>query len=247
MKNQYFGDINDYRKYGLIRSLTQNSTMNSAICWMLTPDDQSNDGSKRDYLTKPNQWEVYDTDLFKALSNFSRRPEWPNVGLIEESDLLQRALFNSDFVPTQLSERKIYFDRVSEESRDCEFIFFNPNNGMQVPSLRPNDPKVAKYLFWDEVIRFHREGHSILVYQHYPREQRSRFVERMKHEFCERAAASRTFAFTTSPVVFFLVPQDCHVEVFDSPISAVRQNWTEQMIDASFINSEWTIKETVDI
>ena len=75
MKNQYFGDINDYRKYGLIRSLTQNSTMNSAICWMLTPDDQSNDGSKRDYLTKPNQWEVYDTDLFKALSNFSRRPE----------------------------------------------------------------------------------------------------------------------------------------------------------------------------
>lgn len=39
MKNQYFGDINDYRKYGLIRLLTGAGKLKTTVCWMLTPDD----------------------------------------------------------------------------------------------------------------------------------------------------------------------------------------------------------------
>jgi len=33
MKNQYFGDINDYRKYGLLRTLT-GGQIKTAVCWM---------------------------------------------------------------------------------------------------------------------------------------------------------------------------------------------------------------------
>jgi len=39
MKNQYFGDINDYRKYGLLRLLTDGGDIRTAVCWMLTPGD----------------------------------------------------------------------------------------------------------------------------------------------------------------------------------------------------------------
>ena len=39
MKNQYFGDINDYRKYGLIRLLTGAGQLKTAVCWMLAPGD----------------------------------------------------------------------------------------------------------------------------------------------------------------------------------------------------------------
>jgi len=46
MKNHYFGDVNDYRKYGLIRALTGQGTLNSMICWMLTEDDDRADGGK---------------------------------------------------------------------------------------------------------------------------------------------------------------------------------------------------------
>jgi hypothetical protein len=40
MKDQYFGDINDYRKYGLLRILSGmrcsgQSNISAAICWML--------------------------------------------------------------------------------------------------------------------------------------------------------------------------------------------------------------------
>ena len=44
MKNQYFGDINDYRKYGLIRILSNSGIIRTGICWMLTPDDTRTDG-----------------------------------------------------------------------------------------------------------------------------------------------------------------------------------------------------------
>ena len=40
MKNQYFGDINDYRKYGLLRILSTYGPIKTAVCWMLTPDDE---------------------------------------------------------------------------------------------------------------------------------------------------------------------------------------------------------------
>jgi len=37
MKNQYFGDINDYRKYGLLRCFAE-AGLNIGVCWMLTPE-----------------------------------------------------------------------------------------------------------------------------------------------------------------------------------------------------------------
>jgi hypothetical protein len=44
MKNQYFGDVGDYGKYGLLRFLAGNN-IKIAVNWYLTPDDGSNDGN----------------------------------------------------------------------------------------------------------------------------------------------------------------------------------------------------------
>ena len=43
MKNQYFGDVNDYRKYGLLRALQGEGSLSTLVAWMLTPDDGSNE------------------------------------------------------------------------------------------------------------------------------------------------------------------------------------------------------------
>ena len=50
MKNQYFGDVGDYGKYGLLRFIAKRG-VTIAVNWYLTPDDQSNDGHIRGYLT----------------------------------------------------------------------------------------------------------------------------------------------------------------------------------------------------
>ena len=39
MKHQYFGDANDYVKYGLLRCFAEPG-FRVGICWMLTPEDQ---------------------------------------------------------------------------------------------------------------------------------------------------------------------------------------------------------------
>ena len=47
MKDQYFGDINDYRKYGILRALQSKGQGTLLVAWMLTPDDGSRDGEFR--------------------------------------------------------------------------------------------------------------------------------------------------------------------------------------------------------
>ena len=53
MKNQYFGDINDYQKYGLLRTISRDTGLRLAVCWMLTPDDGRSDGKKTGYVDRP--------------------------------------------------------------------------------------------------------------------------------------------------------------------------------------------------
>ncbi len=56
MKHQYFGDINDYRKYGLLRALSQASGLSLGVCWLLTAPDARPDGEFRNYLEQPRRW-----------------------------------------------------------------------------------------------------------------------------------------------------------------------------------------------
>ncbi len=56
MKNQYFGDIYDYIKYGLLRRLSPKGEVSTTLCWMLTPNDQGKDGHRISYLEDHAKW-----------------------------------------------------------------------------------------------------------------------------------------------------------------------------------------------
>ena len=73
MKNQYFGDVGDYGKYGLLRFLSKQG-ITVAVNWYLTADDQSNDGNIRGYLKKGKN-RIYDPELFDVLKEMCERDE----------------------------------------------------------------------------------------------------------------------------------------------------------------------------
>ncbi len=50
MKEQYAGDISDYRKYALLRALAGPGGLKPGVCWMLTPPDGRADGNKVGYI-----------------------------------------------------------------------------------------------------------------------------------------------------------------------------------------------------
>jgi hypothetical protein len=94
MKNQYFGDINDYRRYGLLRALQSTGDGSVLVAWMLTPDDGGRDGRSRSYLDAPETWSKYDPDLFAGLADLLRSASQPSVSLIERSELLPRTHYH---------------------------------------------------------------------------------------------------------------------------------------------------------
>jgi hypothetical protein len=72
-------------------------------------------------------------------------------------------------------------------------------------------------------------GHSILVYQHFPRVVRERFIPFLASRLNEELPASTVVAFSTSYVVFFLVQQPGHADVLDHATRAVEQQWLGQI------------------
>jgi len=66
MRNQFVGDIGDYFKYGLLRTLMPGRKL--GVAWYLFPDDPaSSHGSHINYLEDPETWRNLDPKLFDTL------------------------------------------------------------------------------------------------------------------------------------------------------------------------------------
>lgn len=75
MKHQYVGDINDYRKYVLLRALSAGGANRIGECWMLTPDDGGTDGNKLGFLQQPDRFRHFDPELFDILAHAAGEPD----------------------------------------------------------------------------------------------------------------------------------------------------------------------------
>jgi len=206
MKEQYVGDINDYRKYALLRSLSERS--NIGICWMLTPNDGGTDGNKRAYLAQITRWRGYDKRLFDLL--LKTQAPGNRLELIERSGIIPNAKYFSEIIPDHRISRASYMDRCAQSFSECQLIFFDPDNGLDVPSKSPGQRNSSKYLYREEVRRFYSLEKSLLIYQHFCREKRRLFVSRLSNDLMQAAPQSSITVFKTSHVAFFRVVHPAH-------------------------------------
>lgn len=223
MKNQYFGDINDYRKYGLLRSITEASHLRLLVSWMLTPDDGSSDGKFVSYLDNPELWEKYDHELFHKLHDILNNQQQRNVSLIEDTELLPTAQFFSEFVPDPSSERNAWFNSLAEQAKKNELIFLDPDNGIEVKSKPYGRKNSSKFLYWREIEALWRSGNSLLIYQHFIREKRFNFIQRMLSELQNVTAGSLVEAFSTPHVVFLMALQPGHQQYHANIVDTVQK------------------------
>lgn len=207
MKEQYAGDVSDYRKYALLRRLAGEGEVSIGVCWMLTPPDGRPDGNKTRYLSEPGEWRHFDPDLYDVMRRIVEHPDGRQFYHIEESGILPGATFFNDILPDSLEGREAYFDAAQTALGDCPVIFFDPDNGLNVKSVLKGGKNSSKYLYRDEVADFYAKGHSVLIYQHFPRVKREVFVRQTADELASLTCAQEIVAFQTSDVVFFLVGQ----------------------------------------
>ena len=225
MKNQYFGDINDYRKYGLLRCLA--GRIDLVVSWMLTPDDDGNDGSLTSYLDSSARWEHFDPPLYRALRD-ARAANRLDVAVAEAMNLLP----GSRFIQTLLDSptaRPRWLECTLAAAGPTTLTFLDPDNGIEVKSVSSGSSKANKYVFWDELEAIWKTGSSILVYQHFPRENRRRFVTRIADRLAVRLAGATVTPISAARLAFFAVAQHGHRELVQMGVVEAAVRWQNQL------------------
>lgn len=228
MKNQYFGDINDYKKYGLLRILSNEAAIKIGVCWMLTDVDKKNDGKFIDYLNKPAQWRIFDPPLFDSLKNCFTKPQNRNILLAQTSNIIPSAVFYNNLLSDNSLERQHYFNQFLSDAAACQLIFFDPDNGLETKSKPYGKKGSHKYLYWHEILSTFKAGHSILFYQHFPRTKRAEFISEMAKDLSSRSG-SEVISFRTSNVVFMLISQRHHLSYFQHRSDVVSKTWSSKI------------------
>jgi len=206
MKNQYFGDINDYKKYGILRILSNRGKIRIGICWMLTEDNNINEGNFTSYIHQPKRWREFDPPLFKSLEcaiTLNQR----NVKLVEQMSLIENSHYFANILGDSSSGREIYFNEFSLAALSCDLIFFDPDNGIEVKSKPYCRSGSNKYVYWKELISFYEAGYSLLIYQHFPRLKREIFIENIMSDIRSKLKTELVMFFLTSNVLFILITQ----------------------------------------
>ena len=234
MKHQYFGDINDYRKYGLLRLLS-GGTLRLGVCWMLTLDDGRTDGKFIQYLHAPHIWRAYDPPLFDALHQVVNVARLRSVHQAEQLSILPAADFYTHLLFDNRMQRQGYFQRMLQQFQDVDLVFFDPDNGIETASVKLGQKASSKFLYWSELLTTYQGGHSVLFYQHFRREERSTFIKRIAADIQGRIPATDVYAFHTAHVMFFLVAQPQHTMHFRRQIAHITEIWTTQIQVDTFI------------
>ncbi len=178
MQNRYTGDIGDYVKYSLLRSLSDNERL--GVAWYLFPcEDHNDDGKHVAYLNQPERWKELDPELFdrlkKIVSNGTR-----TVKAIEESGVLPGALFSSGLLESDKDSAKwrtLWFDGVLNELYDCNIVFADPDNGLCLDEkFKASRTKDWKRIPVSEVLEL-AENRTAIIYHHNSRFKGGHFEE----------------------------------------------------------------------
>ncbi len=225
MKNQFVCDERDYHKYGLIRIISANANLHIGVCWMLTPDEDSNDGCKTKYLMNPRRWRHYDPELFDCLKriyeeNSEDGKKKCTVDHIAKSGILPVSKFYNNI------------SDVVADTTEIDLLFFDPDVGI-VPESGCKEPE--KYMTWKEAIEIYKnKNKSMLIFQFLHGGRRKYWqtdIQKKYSEIKKNTGASQIYSFLTESVVFLLVPNDKHIGKFrfDSLKNTLETTWGDRI------------------
>jgi hypothetical protein len=234
MKDQYVGDVNDYRKYGLLRVLSNEGRLKTAICWMLTKGDGRSDGDKIKYLDEPD-WKHYDPELFDQLYELVKVRKRRKVRAVQELGLIPNCSYYPERFKDEGASRNAHFDEFLQKYvGQADLVFFDPDNGYQVKSVRKGRHGSSKYVYQEELQAVFERGSSILLYQHFPRIEREGFTKALFQKIGSSLGARQVRAFRTPFVLFLLFQQPRHEQVFQRLSDLVNRMWGKQIEARSY-------------
>jgi len=188
MQNRYVGDIGDFGKYHLLKSLCMGNKneldLSLGVVWYRVPDENHNDDGKHiRYLEQTTsnlaRFRSGDQALYDSLSEIIKAGK-RDVSVINESNVLPtntvfyEAPLSYEGMPNnspaarndRISYRNLWSSKALDATLGCDLIFVDPDNGLEVNSVKSHQKTGPKYTFFEELVPFVKRGQSLVIYHH---------------------------------------------------------------------------------
>lgn len=180
MQNRFVGDIGDFGKYGLLRSIGTSGLI-LGVNWYLTDDGTDAAGTLTKYLLEDGQ-ELYncDSNLFQELKKIVHIDNDRNVTRIERSGLLpEDTKYYSQLLEPNENYRQKWFNKSLDQLAGSDIIFLDPDNNILLNDIGFDyTANGCRYTFPSEVERYYSKGYSLIVYNHANRQNIADYLKR---------------------------------------------------------------------
>lgn len=213
MQDRYAGDIGDFVKLGLLRSLSSGRRL--GVAWYRFPHENHNeDGRHVSYLEKPDRYSSLDPELIDHLRRVVKdaRSISSLLPMLGDAVSFDESLDVAEVSPhLRRSWRKAWFLRALDKLSECDIIFADPDNGIVDDSdWRKGRAKFGKQMPLDEVKAL-AHGRCAVIYHHNTRRRGGHDVEvdHWLREIGLPGLAVRATAY--SPRTFFVLNPDSYM------------------------------------
>ena len=126
MRDHYVGDVTDFLKFSLLRTLCDPHEL--GIAWYYIPGcDNSADGRHLDWLTSDG-WQQFDPELHAWLSSVIDKNR--SVKQLEDWSFWPGTRFHGDAVPNSIA-RSQWASSKREALKGAQVVFLDPDNGLK--------------------------------------------------------------------------------------------------------------------
>jgi len=188
MQNCYACDVGDFGKYGLLKYLCisteddKNSELNLGVVWYLVPDESNNnDGKHTDYLKPHPENDIFrkcDQKLYYELAEILHTER--TISQIQKNNILPQGTSFYDIPLTfvdmpsigpkarnmRIKKRREWVQEAFKKTELCDVVFFDPDNGLEIKSIKSHNKYGPKYAFFDELSPYLQRNQSLVIYQH---------------------------------------------------------------------------------
>ena len=189
MQNCYVCDIGDFGKYGLLKSLClsgeddKSPELSLGVVWYLVPNESNkNDGMHTKYLNQSPENKKFrncDPKLYDGLADIFFHKE-RNILQIQESNILPQntSFYDKTLTFTNISSngpkgrdkrlaiRRKWVQEAFDETANCDLVFFDPDTGLEIKSIKSHEKYGPKYTFFEELTPYLQRNQSLIIYQH---------------------------------------------------------------------------------
>ena len=180
MQDRYAGDVGDFGKFSLLRSVFASKSNKIGVIWYKFPnEDHNSDGLHVGYL-EDSSYKACDNELVEKLSHVvsvdRSIAKLESLHLLPESTVCYASELNFHLlhpgqtniaIAARRNERLQWLQKAITSVSGCNIVFLDPDNGLEIQTI-PNIHQIrsGKYAYYSEVEQLFKNKDACVIYHH---------------------------------------------------------------------------------